>query len=134
MVDGELPVSLGQLLRDELGGDGVFLLGTTTARGTVAAASARGLPAQVMTVPDAVGDSHEGAFHATGIPPFYLPLHGEDPAQRSEPRLHRRIGSSDAPSQEREHHYVLSVLPDAYDGIVHIDVTSAVTPLEPFRH
>jgi erythromycin esterase-like protein len=123
--------NLGQLVRDRAPNDCV-LVGFTTYRGTVTAASDWDAPAERKTVRPALANSYETLMHETGMPRFYLDLHrrGAAAAALSEPRLERAIGVIYRPETERMSHYFLADLPRQFDALFHYDVTRAVEPLE----
>jgi erythromycin esterase-like protein len=126
---GELNV--GQLVREQHGRDAV-LVGFSTDRGSVTAASDWGLPAERKQVVPSRPDSHENLMHAAGIDRLMLPLRsggGQLQALR-EPRLERAIGVIYRPETERQSHYFFARLPEQFDALIHIDVTRAVEPLE----
>src|SRR2546429_9212298 len=68
---GELNV--GQLVRERYGSEAV-LVGFTTYKGTVTAASDWDGPAERKRVRPALEDSYEASFHSAGPPKFLLPL------------------------------------------------------------
>jgi len=127
---GEL--NLGQLVREDFGGDAV-LIGFTTYTGTVTAASDWGEPEERTRVRPALRDSYEELFHDLKIPGFWLNprddhrVHGE----LQERRLERAIGVIYRPDTERASHYFHSVLSNQFDAVIHFDETRAVEPLDP---
>src|ERR1039457_4813566 len=126
---GEL--TIGQLMRERHGRDAVSV-GFTTYTGTVTAATEWGGPAERKRVRPAHPDSYEALFHATHIPAFLLcPVDAGDSGRAlREPRLERAIGVIYRPETERQSHCFAARLPHQFDALVHIDVTSAVEPLE----
>ncbi len=133
---GEL--NLGQLVRERHGSDAV-LVGFSTHRGSVTAASDWGAPAERKQVLPSLAHSHENLMHAAGIERFLLPLlplRSGHPGDREvqallrEPRLERAIGVIYRPETERQSHYFFAQLPEQFDALIHIDVTRAVEPLE----
>jgi erythromycin esterase-like protein len=126
---GELNV--GQLVREHHGRDAV-LVGFTTHRGSVTAASDWGGPAERKQVLLSRPDSHEFVMHAVGLPRFMLPLRdaGRHAETLRDPRLERAIGVIYLPETERQSHYFFAQLPEQFDALIHIDVTRAVEPLE----
>ena len=126
---GEL--NLGQLVRERHGEEAAYLIGFTTHTGTVTAASDWGDPAERKRVRPGRDDSYEGLFHAAGIPRFWLDLR-DDAAlgtALSAPLLERAIGVIYRPETERQSHYFHARLADQFDAVVHLDETTAVTPL-----
>jgi erythromycin esterase-like protein len=126
---GELNV--GQLVREAHGRE-ALLVGFSTHRGTVTAASNWGEPAQRKTVRPALAQSYEALFHQTRLERFLLDLRTESEARRvlREPRLERAIGVIYRPSTERMSHYFSAELPAQFDAVIHFDETRAVEPLE----
>ena len=126
---GEL--NLGQLVRQRYGPEAV-LIGFTTHRGTVTAASTWGGPAEHKRVRPALPDSYEALFHDLGLPRFSLILRDGGKALRElrQPRLERAIGVIYLPESERTSHYFSARLADQFDAVLHFDETRAVEPLE----
>src|SRR5437016_6114153 len=126
---GELNV--GQLVRERFGNEAV-LIGFSTHRGTVTAASDWGARAERKNVRPALRGSYEELFHQTGLPRFWIDLRkmGDRISVLSGPRLGRAIGVVYRPETERLSHYFHARLSEQFDAIIHIDETSAVEPLE----
>jgi protein-L-isoaspartate(D-aspartate) O-methyltransferase len=127
---GELNV--GELARASFG-DGAYLVGFGTDRGTVAAASNWGDPMQVMSVRPSHSRSYERVCHDSEIEAFLLPLrHPARDAIREElmaPKLERAIGVIYRPETELQSHYFHATLPVQFDEYVWFDETRAVAPL-----
>ena len=122
--------NVGQLAREAYGGD-AFLVGFTTARGTVTAAVDWDGPAERQQVRAPLEGSWESAFEATGIERFLLLL--DDPALRpfgDVTLLERAIGVVYRPETERLSHYFEARLLRQFDAVFHHDRTRAVEPLE----
>src|SRR5213082_1749634 len=97
---GELNV--GQLVRERYGSDAV-LVGFTTYKGTVTAASEWDGPAERKRVRPALEDSYEREFHETDIPNFLLQLKDSaDLGAFRQRRLERAIGVIYLPRTERQ--------------------------------
>src|SRR5437764_6069604 len=126
---GELNV--GQLVRERYGSEAV-LVGFTTYKGTVTAASDWDGPAQRKRVRPALEDSYEASFHDAEIPNFLLPLRGPDSEAFRDSRLERAIGVIYLPQTERQSHYFEARLSDQFDAVIHLDEARALEPLE--RH
>ena len=128
-TQGELNV--GQLVRQRRG-DEARLIGFTTHRGTVTAASDWDGPAERKVVRDSLPGSYERLFHEFDIGDFFLPLRGNRDAHAmlADPRLERAIGVIYAPQSERMSHYFHASLPRQFDAVLHFDVTRPVEPLE----
>ena len=123
---GEL--NLGQLAR-ERHGDKVFLVGFTTHTGTVTAAREWDEPAGRRRVTPSMPGSYEHLFHRTGFERFVLSTEEARDALAAS-RLERAIGVIYKPETERASHYFRARLADQFDAVIHIDTTSALTPLE----
>jgi protein-L-isoaspartate(D-aspartate) O-methyltransferase len=125
--------NIGHLCRQEFG-DGVYIVGFGTDRGTVAAASEWDGPMEVKTVLSARPDSYEWLCHEALHPRFMLPLsRNADATVRellSKPRLERAIGVIYRPETELASHYFQAVLPSQFDEYIWFDRTNAVTPFE----
>lgn len=127
---GEL--NLGQLARIRHGSD-AYLIGFTTHTGTVTAARDWDEPAERKQVRPSLAGSYERLFHDAGMETVLLFLDSE-PVRSAlrEPRLERAIGVVYRPESERASHYLRANLPEQFDAVIHLDVTTAITPLEPW--
>lgn len=123
--------NLGQLLRERHNGR-ARLIGCTTYDGSVTAASRWDGPAQRKRVLPALQGSYEALLHEHLPANYVLPLAEGTPIARAlrEKWLERAIGVLYLPATERQSHYFFACLPRQFDAILHIDRSSAVTPLE----
>jgi erythromycin esterase-like protein len=126
---GELNV--GQLVRQQHRDDSV-LIGFTTHRGTVTAASNWNAPAELKRVRPALPGSFESMFNSTGVDQFLLAWRDGDAVadELRHPQLERAIGVIYRPETERASHYFRAELADQFDAVLHFDETRAVQPLE----
>jgi len=124
-------INLGQLVREHYGSS-AFLIGFSTYRGTVSAASDWGAPVERKRVRPGLPDSYELLFHQVAIPAFWLDLRPRDEviAGLNAPRLQRAIGVIYRPETERWSHYFHARVADQFDLMIHLDETRAVEPLE----
>ena len=123
--------NVGQLVRDRYPNDAV-LVGFSTHRGWVTAASNWHEPPQRKRVREGLPGSWEDVFHHAGTARFLLPLR-DDAALRSlvaSQRLQRAIGVIYRPDTERQSHYFYTRLAQQFDAVIHIDETSALEPLD----
>ncbi len=122
--------NVGQLVRTRAGAD-ALLVGFTTYRGTVTAATDWDGPAERKTVRPALPGSYEAQFHDLGIPNVLIELRGRPDVQSilAKARLERAIGVIYRPETERQSHYFYARLPEQFDAVVHCDTTRAVEPL-----
>jgi protein-L-isoaspartate(D-aspartate) O-methyltransferase len=125
--------NIGELCRRRHG-EGAYLVGFGTDRGTVAAASYWGGELERKRVRPALPGSYERLSLESGHPNFLLPLrHPGRPELRPmllEPRLERAIGVIYRPETERASHYFHAELPRQFDEWIWIETTEAVSPLE----
>ncbi len=126
---GELNV--GQLVREQHG-ESSFLIGFTTHDGAVTAARDWDDPAERRQVRPSLAGSYERLFHDSGLDRFFLDLRGPVREALMPSRLERAIGVVYKPETERASHYFRSTLPEQFDAVIHIDRTTALTPLEPW--
>jgi erythromycin esterase-like protein len=118
-------------VRERYGREAI-LVGFSTYRGTVTAASDWGGAAERKRVRPALYGSYEELFHEVGLPRFLPPLRGDGAAAQGlrRPRLERAIGVIYRPQTERTSHYFQARLPEQFDAVLHVDETRAVEPLE----
>jgi erythromycin esterase-like protein len=124
-------VNVGQLVRQAHGRDAV-LIGFSTYRGTVTAASDWDEPAERKVVRPALAGSYEALLHDVGLGNFLLDLTvpGGAADVLAGGRLQRAIGVVYRPATERQSHYFHAKLPQQFDALLHYDTTRAVEPLE----
>lgn len=123
-------INLGQLTRERHPGE-TILIGQSTNRGWVTAASDWNMPSERKRVRPGLPDSYEALFHQVDMPGFGIfPDRREVAPILSEPRLQRAIGVIYRPETERWSHYFHTRLPDQFDVMIHLDETSALRPLE----
>ncbi|WP_447598144.1 erythromycin esterase family protein [Nitrospira sp. Nam80] len=123
-------VNVGQLVRERHGSD-ARLIGFTTYTGTVTAASDWNGETERKSVRPALPDSYEALFHESGVPSFFLTWDNDRTADiLRDRRLERAIGVVYRPESERISHYFYASLPEQFDAVIHLDRTTAVTPLD----
>src|SRR5215207_460658 len=124
--------NIGELCRTAYR-DQTVLIGFSTDRGTVAAASDWDEPMEVKTVRPVRPDSHERVFLDAGVPHALVdwrdPRRGDLRAELAQARLERAIGVVYRPDTELYSHYFEAVLSDQFDALVWFEQTKAVTPL-----
>jgi erythromycin esterase-like protein len=124
--------NVGQLVRQQHGRDAV-LVGFTTYRGTVTAASEWGAAAERKQVSPALEGSYEALFHEAPYPRFLLDLRDSESEvvfHLRASRLERAIGVIYRPETPQLSHYFEARLADQFDAVLHFDQTRAVEPLE----
>jgi erythromycin esterase-like protein len=123
-------INLGQIIRENFSTD-TYLVGFSTYRGFVTAASDWGYPAEHKQVLPAIEGSYEELFSKVKHDNFLIDLHDDDVKHvLNIPRLQRAIGVIYRPERERISHCFLSRLPYQFDHLIHFDITSAVQPLD----
>jgi erythromycin esterase-like protein len=124
--------NIGELCRTAYGHDAV-LIGFSTDRGTVAAASGWDEMMEIKTVIPSRPDSYEHLFRRTGIARSLTSWREADRYGLREvsgrPLLERAIGVIYRPESEYLNHYFEAVLADQFDAMVWFEVTNAITPL-----
>lgn len=133
-MGAEDQLTLGQLVRQKYGA-ACRCIGFSTYAGSVTAAEEWGGPAKREGVRPALGSSMEELMHDTGMTEFVLrmDLPGDAIDILRQPRLQRAIGVIYHPGTERQSHYYHARPADQFDALIHLDVTTAITPLEPTR-
>lgn len=125
--------NIGELSRQHFGRDAA-LIGFSTDRGAVAAATDWNDPMEVKRVRPSREDSWEHAFLQAGKPASLTDWRssGRDELRQAlaDTRLNRAIGVIYRPETERQSHYFDSVLADQFDALVWFEETNAVTPLD----
>ncbi len=128
-------LNIGGLAREIWGEDRIALVGFGTDAGEVMASGAWDGAIETFAVPPAPAESVEGACHRVsefiGEPAFFISLRDAE-AKRSPlaiRRGHRAIGVVYRPEYERFGNYVPTSLAQRYDAFIHVDRTTALTPL-----
>ncbi len=125
--------NVGELVRNAYGEE-AYLIGLSTDRGTVAAATEWGGDVEIKSVRPARDDSYEYLFRHTGLARSLTDL--RPPSRRdlrealTGPRLERAIGVIYRPDSELLSHYFEAVLPEQFDALIWFEETRAVTPLQ----
>ena len=119
-------------MRAEYPGE-TILIGFSTYRGSVTAASDWGGHAEHKQVRPGLAGSYEALFHEIGAARLMLLLRDDAAlaAALEARRLQRAIGVIYLPETERVSHYFHTRLPLQFDAMLHIDATHALEPLEP---
>jgi erythromycin esterase-like protein len=123
--------NVGQLLRERHPHE-TALIGFSTHRGTVTAASDWGGAALRKRVRPGLPASCEDLFHRLDVGRFALAFRGDAPLRRSldAPRLQRAIGVIYLPETERVSHYFHTRVARQFDAMIHVDETHALEPLD----
>jgi erythromycin esterase-like protein len=123
--------NIGQLV-SEVYKAKAMLVGFSTCRGTVTAASDWDGPTQYQKINEPFPGSYEEVFHHVNLKAFLLDLTENNEAMDNlmTPRLQRAIGVVYRPDTERYSHYFESCLPEQFDFMLHYDDTNAVGALD----
>jgi len=131
--------NIGQLVRQNIGKDKSFNVGFTSYTGTVTAAPSWGGPATKFELTPAFEDSYEAVFHQA-VPSNWLSILRSNSPQivpdeeivklLSATRTERMVGVQYVKRSERQSHYVPAILPQQFDSVIHVDVSSALQPLD----
>ena len=121
--------NVGQLTRERYGDD-CCLIGFTTYKGSVTAASEWDGPAERKRVRPGIPGSIEEILSRLNRDRFWLPLRGEIAEALREPRLQRAIGVLYLPDTERASHYFRCRLAEQFDAVLHFEETRALEPLD----
>ncbi len=120
-------VNIGQLLREDFGSGDVYILGFSTALGTVAAGSAWGAPMEIMEIFPPREGSLEGILYARDLDQTLLFFDPDSERQEWNERIpHRAIGVVYRPPHEA---YVMTVPARRYDALFFIRETRALSAL-----
>ncbi len=121
--------NIGQLKRESLGKENVFLIGFSSYRGKVIAGSSWGARMEEMTIPNAIRNSVETKLKKTGLDACYLIFDEEDRQEKNlEVMGHRAIGVVYNPEYDRRQ-FVPTIVPMRYDALLFFKETTALEPL-----
>ncbi len=121
--------NIGQLKRESLGNENVFLIGFSSYRGKVIAGSQWGARMEEMTVPRALRSSVEYKLKKTGLDALYLIFDAEDRKEENlEVMGHRAIGVVYNPQFDRRQ-FVPTIVPLRYDTLLFFKETTALKPV-----
>lgn len=123
-------LNLGQLMRERFY-DISFLLGFSTAQGTVMAASQWGSEGQHKKINSPIPGSYEWLFQALEAQNFILTLRQDNALTHllKASLLQRAIGVIYRAETERTSHYFFTRLPYQFDTIIHLNDTHAIPHL-----
>lgn len=126
-------ISLGQIMRERYG-EAAVLIGFSTYRGEVRAASSWGAEDRVQTLLAALPESWPQlvrALRPAEAHDFIVFLRGRtDDDFLCERRLDRAVGVNYLPHDELNSHYYHTRLCRQFDALIHIEVTSAIDTLK----
>lgn len=125
--------NIGQLIRETRPGES-FLVGFSTSRGTVYAASRWGGEGRVRRLNEPLRGSVSWLLDQLETPALLLMMSDPEVATLLErPRPMRAIGVIYLPEQEYTAHYMQTHLAEQFDALVHIEETRALQPLQKGR-
>ena len=121
--------NIGQLSREELGNDNVFLIGFTTYEGKVMAGSSWGGRMKEMTIPPAVSNSIEYKLNEVDQESFYLIFDKEDRLDKNLSVMgNRAVGVVYNPKKDNRQ-FVPTIVPLRYDALFFFKKTTALRVL-----
>ena len=121
--------NIGQLSREELGSDNVFLIGFTTYEGKVMAGSSWGGRMKEMTIPPAVPNSIEYKLNEVDQESFYLIFDKEDRLDKNLSVMgNRAVGVVYNPKKDNRQ-FVPTIVPLRYDALFFFKKTTALRVL-----
>src|SRR5690554_997043 len=121
--------NIGQLSRELLGNDNVFLIGLTSYQGKVMAGPSWGARMEKMTIPKAVSGSLESELNKIDIDEFYIIFDKEDRMEKNLKVMgHRAVGVVYNPSGDRRQ-FVPTIVPLRYDALLFFKKTTALHTL-----
>lgn len=122
--------NIGQLTREELGNDNVFLIGFTTYEGKVMAGPSWGAPMKEMTIPPAVSNSIEYKLNQIDQESFYLIFDKEDRKKRNLKVMgNRAVGVVYNPKRDKRQ-FVPTIVPLRYDALFFFKKTTSLRVLK----
>ena len=122
--------NIGQLTREQLGEDKVFLIGFTTFQGKVIAGSSWGAPMQEMTIPVAVSNSIEHKLNKFPQEEFYLIFDKDDRKDKNSKVMgNRAVGVVYNPQGDKRQ-FVPTIIPMRYDALFFFKKTTALRVLK----
>lgn len=118
--------NIGQLGREHLGADNVFLIGFTSYKGKVLAAPSWGSPVEEMKMPRAIPKSVESKLNQIGSEALYIIFNKKDREERNLKVMgNRAVGVVYNPERDRRQ-FVPTLVPLRYDAIVFFKKTTAL--------
>lgn len=121
--------NIGQLSRETLGAENVFLIGFSSYKGKVIAGSSWGEPMKTMSIPKAKSGSLENELNKVDLDSFYVIFDKKD---REEQNLkvvgHRAVGVVYNPNKDRRQ-FVPTIVPLRYDALLFFKETTALHTL-----
>lgn len=122
--------NIGQLTREQLGSDKVFLIGFTTFQGKVIAGSSWGAPMKEMTIPPAVSNSIEQELNKVALGQFYLIFDKKDRKEKNLKVMGNRAVGVVYNPREDIRQFVPTIVPMRYDALFFFKNTSALRVLK----
>lgn len=125
-------VNIGQLSREAMGRENVFIVGFSTYQGTVLAGRQWQGARQLMDVPEAQPGSMDAELQALGLGNIWIhwgPREDLPRELRARWYTHRAMGVVYDPATERQGNYVRTIFPERYDALLFIEKTRALDPL-----
>ncbi len=118
--------NIGQLTRENLGRDNVFLVGFTSYEGKVMAGSSWGAAMKEMTMPPAIANSIEAKLYKTNLDSSYIIFDKNDRKEKNLKVMgNRAVGVVYTPSRDKRQ-FVPTIVPMRYDALFFFKETTAL--------
>lgn len=123
-------VNIGQLTREDLGSENIFLVGFSTFEGNVMAGSFWGGPMQEMIIPPAISNSIEYKLNQIDREQFYLIFDEKDRKKKNlKVTGHRAVGVVYNPRGDQRQ-FIPTIVPLRYDALIFFKKTTALRVLK----
>lgn len=122
-------VNIGQLAREQLGDEHVFLLGIGGFKGSLLAGRSWGAAMESMPLVEAMPGSWEYILHHSVMGDSFVPLYRGRSELGNVVLGNRAIGVTFQPENERQQNYVPSQIFLRYDGFLFLENTRSLSPL-----
>lgn len=121
--------NIGQLSREKLGRENVFLIGFATYQGKVMAGSSWGAPMEEMTIPPAIKKSIEHKLNKVDLDSYYLIFDEEDRKEKNlKTTSNRAVGVVYNPRGDR-YQFIPTIVPLRYDALLFFKETTSLQVL-----
>ncbi len=122
--------NIGQLSRELLGAENVFLIGFSSYQGKVMAGPSWGARMEEMTIPKAISGSLEAELNKSSLQSFFLIFDKEDRKEKNLKTIgHRAVGVVYNPNGDRRQ-FVPTIVPLRYDALLFFKETTALHVLK----
>ena len=122
--------NIGQLTREHLGGDNVFIIGFTSYQGKVIAGASWGAAMKEMNMPPAISNSIEAKLNKSDLDAFYMIFDDKDRQENNlKVKGNRAVGVVYNPDRDKRQ-FVPTIVPLRYDALFFFKETTALRVLK----